>query len=105
MRVNNLAGLTFHDMRHTAASLWVAAGASDLEVAKWAGHRSAAFAKSRYAHLFPEHGQALADRLDAFIAPQHPRRRPRWSHFAHSDVHQMCTRLKRRSACEAHYRL
>ena len=67
-----LAGLTFHDMRHTAVSLWVSAGASDLEVAKWAGHRSAAFTKSRYAHLFPEHGQALADRLDAFIAASTP---------------------------------
>lgn len=67
-----LAGLTFHDMRHTAVSFWVAAGASDLEVAKWAGHRSAAFTKSRYAHLFPEHGQALADRLDAFIAASTP---------------------------------
>jgi len=54
-------------MRHTAISLWVAAGASDLEVAKWAGHRSAAFTKSRYAHLFPEHGEALAERLDALI--------------------------------------
>ena len=57
---------------HTAVSLWVAAGASDLEVAKWAGHRSAAFTKSRYAHLFPEHGEALADRLDAFIAASMP---------------------------------
>ena len=63
---------TFHDMRHTAVSLWVAAGASDLEVAKWAGHRSAAFTKSRYAHLFPEHGEALADRLDDFIASATP---------------------------------
>lgn len=65
-------GVTFHDMRHTAVSLWVAAGASDLEVAKWAGHRSAAFTKSRYAHLFPEHGDALADRLDQFIASATP---------------------------------
>ncbi len=67
-----LDGFTFHDMRHTAVSLWVAAGASDLEVAKWAGHRSAAFTKSRYAHLFPEHGEALADRLDAFITASTP---------------------------------
>lgn len=35
-------------------------------------HRSAAFTKSRYAHLFPEHGEALADRLDAFIAASTP---------------------------------
>jgi hypothetical protein len=26
------------------------------------------FTKDRYGHLFPEHGEALADRLDAFIA-------------------------------------
>jgi len=26
------------------------------------------FTKDRYAHLFPEHGEALAGRLDAFIA-------------------------------------
>ena len=71
-----LAGLdpqpTFHDMRHTAVSLWIAAGASDLEVAKWAGHRSVSFTKDRYAHLFPEHGMALADRLDAFIRTATP---------------------------------
>lgn len=71
-RAVQLAGLdpapTFHDMRHTAVSLWIAAGASDIEVAKWAGHRSVSFTKDRYGHLFPEHGQVLADRLDAFIA-------------------------------------
>lgn len=67
-----LGGFTSHDMRHTAVSLWVADGASDLEVAKWAGHRSASFMKSRYAHLFPEHGEALADRLDTFIAASTP---------------------------------
>ncbi|MEO7443620.1 MAG: tyrosine-type recombinase/integrase, partial [Acidimicrobiales bacterium] len=65
-------GLTFHDMRHTAVSLWVAAGASDLEVAKWTGRRSAAFTRSRYAHLFPEHGEALAARLEAFIEAPTP---------------------------------
>ena len=41
-------------------------------MAKWAGHSSAAFTKSRYAHLFPEHGDALADRLEAFIAASTP---------------------------------
>ena len=50
-------------------SLWVAAGATDLEVVKWTGDRSAAFTKSRYAHLFPEHGEVLAARLDTLIEP------------------------------------
>lgn len=63
---------TFHDMRHTAVSLWIAAGASDLEVAKWAGHRSVSFTKDRYAHLFPEHGEALAERLDTLLATATP---------------------------------
>lgn len=66
-----LAGLdpapTFHDMRHTAVSLWVASGASDLEIAEFAGHRSSFFTKDRYAHLFREAGTALAQRLDALI--------------------------------------
>jgi integrase len=66
-----LAGLdprpTFHDMRHTAVSLWVAIGATDLEIAKWAGHRSVSFTKDRHGHLFPEHGEVLADRLDALM--------------------------------------
>lgn len=72
MKLAGLDGFTFHDMRHTAVSLWVAAGATGLEVAKWAGHRSAAFTKSRYAHLFPEAGDELAARLDAFIATSTP---------------------------------
>lgn len=33
-------------------------------MAKWAGHRSAAFTKIRYAHFFPEHGEALAERAE-----------------------------------------
>ena len=54
-------------MRHTAVSLWVAIGASDLEIAKWAGHRSSQFTKDRYAGLFPEAGTLLADRLDGLF--------------------------------------
>lgn len=58
-------------MRHTAVSLWLAAGASDFEVAKWAGHRSAAFTKSRYAR-FLSTARPWPDRLDAFIAASTP---------------------------------
>ncbi len=58
---------TFHDMRHTAVSLWVASGASDMEIATYAGHRSSFFTKDRYGHLFKEAGVVLADRLDVLI--------------------------------------
>ena len=61
-------------------------------MAKWAGHSSPAFTKSRYAHLFPEHGEALADRLEAFIAASMPT--PAASVVAHPPI-LMCTRPDR----------
>lgn len=61
-------GMTFHDMRHTAVALWIATGANDLQIAKWAGHRSAAFTKDRYGHLFDTHADVVVARLDALIA-------------------------------------
>jgi len=42
-----VTGMTFDDMRHTAVALWIATGANDLQVAKWAGHRSVVFSKDR----------------------------------------------------------
>lgn len=54
-----------HDLRHTAVSLWIAAGAHPREVATRAGHSSVAFTLDRYGHLFPEAGDELAGRLDA----------------------------------------
>ena len=62
-----VTGMTFHDMRHTAVALWIATGANDLQVARWAGHRSVAFTKDRYGHLFAAHGEAVVARLDALI--------------------------------------
>ena len=58
---------TFHDMRHTAVSLWIVAGTSDLQIAAWAGHTSAQFTKSRYGHLFPESGREVAATLDRLM--------------------------------------
>ena len=62
------SGMTFHDMRHTAVSLWISTGANDMQVAAWAGHRSVAFTKTRYGHLFNHHADAVVARLDALIA-------------------------------------
>lgn len=54
-------------MRHTAVSLWIASGASDTEIANYAGHRSSFFSEDRYGHLFAGAGAILAERLDALI--------------------------------------
>ena len=48
-----------HDLRHTAVSLWIAAGASPKQVATWAGHTSVSVVLDRYGHLFPGHEHAV----------------------------------------------
>jgi integrase len=59
-----LAGLTPHELRHTAASLAVSAGANVKAVQRMLGHSSAAMTLDVYADLFDEDLDAVADRLD-----------------------------------------
>jgi integrase len=60
-----LQGLTPHDLRHTAASLAIAAGANVKAVQRMLGHASAAMTLDVYAGLFGDDLDAVADRLDA----------------------------------------
>src|SRR4051794_6823213 len=65
-----LAGLTPHELRHTAASLAISSGASVKAVQSMLGHASAQMTLDRYGHLFPDELDAVADRLDAARADQ-----------------------------------
>jgi integrase len=58
-------GLTPHELRHTAASLAVSAGANVKAVQRMLGHASAAMTLDRYADLFDDDLDAVADRLDS----------------------------------------
>jgi integrase len=58
-------GLTPHELRHTAASLAVSSGANVKAVQRILGHASAALTLDRYADLFDDDLDAVADRLDA----------------------------------------
>jgi integrase len=60
-------GLTIHDLRHTAASLAISAGANVKAVQRMLGHASAAMTLDTYAGLFPDDLDDVADRLDVFI--------------------------------------
>jgi integrase len=62
--LTGLSPLRPHDLRHTAVALWIAAGASPLEVSRRAGHASTAFTLDRYGHLFPEADATVADKLE-----------------------------------------
>jgi hypothetical protein len=70
-------GLTPHELRHTAASLAVSAGANVLAVQRMLGHASPAITLNVYADLFDEDLDAVADRLGelrakAAVAPALP---------------------------------
>ena len=60
-----LSGVTPHDLRHTAASLALSAGANVKAVQRMLGHASAAMTLDVYAGLFGDDLDAVADRLDA----------------------------------------
>jgi hypothetical protein len=64
-RAADLGALTPHELRHTAASLAVASGASVKDVQRMLGHASAAMTLDVYAGLFEDNLDDLADRLDA----------------------------------------
>ncbi len=57
-------GLTPHELRHTAASLAVSAGANVKAVQRMLGHASAAMTLDIYTDLFDSDLDAVADRLD-----------------------------------------
>jgi integrase len=58
-------GLRFHDLRHTCASLSIAAGAHPKLISARLGHGSVQITLDRYGHLFPSIEEALAEKLDA----------------------------------------
>ncbi len=57
-------GLLIHDLRDTAASLAISAGASIKAVQRMLGHASAAMTLDTYGSLFEEDLETLADRME-----------------------------------------
>jgi integrase len=68
VREAGLDGLTPHELRHTAASLAIAAGANVKAVQAMLGHTSATTTLDRYGHLFADDLDAVAQRLDVAAA-------------------------------------
>ncbi len=56
--------MTLHDLRHTAASMSISAGANVKAVQRMLGHASAAMTLDIYADLFDDDLNAVSDRLD-----------------------------------------
>ncbi|MFD8640789.1 tyrosine-type recombinase/integrase [Streptomyces zaomyceticus] len=58
-------GITPHKLRHTAASLAIAAGADVKVIQLMLGHKDASMTLNIYGHLFPDRLDEVADALDA----------------------------------------
>jgi hypothetical protein len=67
IRQAGVAPLRIHDIRHTAISLWVAAGASPKQIATWVGDTSVSIVLDRYGHLFEGHDTPVLANLDRFV--------------------------------------
>jgi integrase len=57
-------GLTPHELRHTCASLAIAAGANVKVLQTLLGHKTATLTLDRYGHLFPDDLGKIADAFD-----------------------------------------
>ena len=60
-------GLTYHDLRHTAASLMVRSGANVKAVQTQLGHASAAMTLDVYADLFDDDLDAVGRAMDSML--------------------------------------
>jgi integrase len=80
-RAAGVEGLRFHDLRHSAATLALTAGANTRELMERMGHTSPAVAL-RYQHVMAGRDQAIAAALDelvqaaANLSPQRPTEEP-----------------------------
>lgn len=68
VEAEGLPQMRLHDLRHTFASLMLAAGFPPYEVSRWLGHANLATTDSIYAHLYPSDYSAHVDRFSAFVA-------------------------------------
>jgi integrase len=63
LRVIDRSGLRVHDLRHTAASVWLGSGADPKVVQRVLGHASAAMTMDLYGHLIDQNLWDAAARL------------------------------------------
>jgi len=67
----DLPYVRFHDLRHGAASLAKAAGASSKEISRQLGHSRQSFTDTTYVTVFPDVARAAAEAAAALV----PRKR------------------------------
>jgi integrase len=64
-----LPDVRFHDLRHTHASLLIAAGVHPKAIQSRLGHTSITTTLNRYGHLMPDAFSGVGEKLDALLRP------------------------------------
>jgi len=67
MRGSELPYINFHGMRHTHATLLLAAGVNPKVVSERLGHASVAFTLDTYSHVLPTTQAEAAEKFDAMV--------------------------------------
>lgn len=64
----DLGGVRFHDLRHSACSMMIAAGCTVLQVCKQMGHANPTQTLDTYGHLWPDSAEDAVRRVDEYLA-------------------------------------
>ncbi|MFT4262469.1 MAG: tyrosine-type recombinase/integrase [Nocardioides sp.] len=62
-----LPDIRFHDLRHSAAALWLTAGISPYKVSRWLGHANIAITDRLYGHLVPDDSSRDLAVIESYI--------------------------------------
>jgi integrase len=68
-----LPRVTFHGLRHTAASLLIAYGASPAEVARLLGHSTVGTTMNIYVHDFDDASKNMSDKMESILFDERPK--------------------------------
>jgi ABC-type antimicrobial peptide transport system permease subunit len=68
---DGIVGYTAHELRHVCASLLIASGASDVQVAHQMGHSKIETTKNIYGHLFAQDRTAILDAMNQAVSRLH----------------------------------
>ena len=68
LRIANLPDIRFHDLRHTHATMLLEQNVHPKVVSERLGHASVSITLDTYSHVLPNLQQAVAERLDDWIA-------------------------------------
>ena len=68
---DGIVSYTAHELRHVCASLLIASGASDVQVAYQMGHSKIGTTKNSYGHLFAQDRALILDAMNQAVSRLH----------------------------------